>query len=112
MATSAIRDERVQPCKLHAHPRQWRSGFLHGCSRHATGPRRSASTHMNLPLHNTATVRDDAVGSNLPAAPVPPPDPATLEHQLDATELALREHQRHVRDASYAPPTVDFFRVH
>lgn len=67
---------------------------------------------MNLPLHNTATVRDDAVGSNLPAAPAPQPEPTAVEHQLDATELALREHQRHVRDASYAPPPVDFFRVH
>ncbi|GGD57058.1 hypothetical protein [Pseudoxanthomonas indica] len=67
---------------------------------------------MNLPLHNTATYRDEAAGPDLPPAPAPKPDPAAIEQHLDANELALREHQRHVRDASYAPPPVDFFRVH
>lgn len=67
---------------------------------------------MNLPLYNTATVRDEAVATDLPVPPAPQPDPTAIEHHLDANELALREHQRHVREASYAPPPIDFFRVH
>jgi hypothetical protein len=67
---------------------------------------------MNLPLQNTATCRDDAAGPDLSPVPAPQPAPHSLDHQLDATELALREHQRHVREASYVPPPIDVFRVH
>jgi hypothetical protein len=65
---------------------------------------------MNLPLYNPAPLRDEAPAPD--PVPAVPADATSINHHLDANELALREHQRHVREASYAPPPIDFFRVH